>query len=298
MRGDGAGVVVDGDAAGGHHDAAVGDRDSVGSKAMPALPSSLAIRPQYGSSPYHEHLHRAGCWRPGAAPRAASSSLARADDLDAHDLGGALGVAGHLRGQRRTGLGRRAEPSSSLVDRPGRRRWPAGSRCRWSTCSRRSTSALKLALDGPLRAPLQLVGLGRGVGGEHGEHRRHVRREHGRALGHAADGGRRRRTSVSLRRCRWSDRLGRGGAALGRRGPRSAGMPAAITSIGSGMPIRPVEQTSTSSARAARVPAPSPRTCARRASRPPSPVAALALPLLRIDGRRPPAACREVAPAT
>ena len=37
-------------------DAAVGDRHRSGSKAMPALPSSLTMRPQYGSSPYQRAL--------------------------------------------------------------------------------------------------------------------------------------------------------------------------------------------------------------------------------------------------
>ena len=40
----------------------------------------------------------------------------------------------------------------------------------------------------PRSAACSSCGLGRGVGGEHREHRRHVRGEHRRALGHAADG--------------------------------------------------------------------------------------------------------------
>src|SRR5438270_13853000 len=47
-----------------------------GSNAAPLLPSSLTMRPQYGSSPYHEHLHSALSATRRAALKASSSDSA------------------------------------------------------------------------------------------------------------------------------------------------------------------------------------------------------------------------------
>ncbi len=152
---------------------------------MPAEPSSLTHPAPVGVLAVPRALaswlsrHLAGAGR-------GLGVAGRADDPDADDLGGALGVAGHLLGQ--VGARGRRAPSAA---RPRRRRrparWPARSRCRWSRCSRRRTCVLKESATACCSSGREPTGLDLGVGGEHGEHRGHVRRQHRGALGHAAD---------------------------------------------------------------------------------------------------------------
>jgi hypothetical protein len=102
-----------------------------------------------------------------------------------------------------------------------------------------------------------------------------------------------RSTSISLRpesvvKMPWAASAPASGAA--ERAATRSGIPARIGSMGNGMPISPVEQTSTSSA-----PTPSSSAVwlhsAAASSRPRSPVAALALPLeIRTAAARPPLA--------
>ena len=130
-----------------------------------------------------------------------------------------------------------------------------------------------------------------GVGCDNGEHRRHVRGEHRRALGDAARRCSRRRSTVAC--------LGRVSVVMmavaasaqpsSERAPIRAGTPVRNRSGPRGMPMRPVEQTSTSSGAQPR-PLGDERAglggCGDAGG---SPVAALAFPLLRTTAaRRPP----------
>ena len=174
------------DAVGGHHRAAVGDRERRrGRRRCRREPRSLPMRPQYGSSPYHEHFVS---WlrAMARAPRSASSSDAAPDHLDPHHLGGALGVAA-ICAARLKHASATAPASSSSSTGPAR---PRASRITVSLVDVQPslTSRLKLASTPACSTCCSAAGLGGGVGGEHGQHRGHVRRQHRRALGHAADG--------------------------------------------------------------------------------------------------------------
>ena len=225
---------------------------------MPALPSSLASRPQYGSWPYQEHLQSAlsAIWR--APPRSASSSD-RAPVTVRRTTFVAPSASPAISGGEVARTPARSPTASSSAGRPGRpRRWPGGSPCRWWTGSRRRSRRLKLVDTAPRSIWRSSSVVGLGVGGEHGEHRRHVRGEHRRALGHAADHGVAAPTGPRLLAggVGGADRLGRGRCRRRRAaaGRPSAGTPPRIASIGSGMPMRP--GASTPAPRAGRSPRP------------------------------------------
>ena len=167
------GVVVDADAAPADHRRR--RRRSTarsGSSATPAVPRSLATRPQYGSSPNHEHftswlsatLRAAGrasssdaapvtrtlttlVW-PSASPTICVARSRHASATAAANASGS-GAPGAAAGQdQHRVVGRRAAVDGHGVEAVGHAR--------------------------PQRAA-QRLGLDRGVGGEHRQHRGHVR---------------------------------------------------------------------------------------------------------------------------
>ena len=153
--------------------------------------------------------------------------------------------------------------------------------------------ALKLSATPARRTSVSSAGLDRGVGREHGEHRRHVRGEHRRALGHAADGEARRRATTRLLAVRvgGADGLGRrhaAGVVSGAAGhePGDAAGDRVHRQRVADQPGGADEHLVGRAARAA------PATAAHIASasaRPAAPVAALAQPLLRTTAAaRPP----------
>ena len=139
-----------------------------------------------------------------------------------------------------------------------------------------------------------------GIGGEEGQHGGHVRRQHARPLAMPATEKSGASTSTSLRpesvvRMPVAASCAEPGRSR-TRAATSAGMPASIGPMGRGMPMRPVEQTSTCSARDAEAGRRPARTCAAASARPRAPVAALALPLLTTTAAaRPPLDCQVVA---
>ena len=154
------------------------------SKATPAEPSSLTTRPQYGSSPLSEHLTRADSATLRAA-RWASSSVAAPVTTTCATLVAPSASATIMPGQLTAGLGQGVGQRGD-----GHRRRRLAPLARTSTVSLvdvhpSTVIRLKLALDGATQRRGQDVGLAPGVGGEHGQHGRHVGGEHGRPLGHA-----------------------------------------------------------------------------------------------------------------
>ena len=222
----------------------------------------------------------AGCGPRRGRPTRASLVVVGAVHGEAHDLRGALGVASHLGGQVGAGLGDRGV--QRRLGRPGR---PAPL-ARSSTVSlvevHPSTSrVLKLSATPATSARCSCSGVASASVVRTASIVAMFGDEHGRALGHAADG-----EAVASHHappcggCRWcgSPRRRR----RRRRPSRAATSPgraAETASIGSGMPMRPVEQTSTwwrSTPSSAAT-----RSHIVSASRTPaSPVAALAFPLL------------------
>ena len=178
----------------------------------------------------------------------ASACGAGADDADAHELRRALGVARHLLGERAAHVGERVGERVSVSTAPAR---PLASTSTVSFVERQPSTLRqsKVSLDRARERLLQHGGLGRGVGREHREHRRHRGREHRRALGHAADGrGAGASRSLPCARCRWSSSPAAASpppSARERRRTASGCRPRA-RAIGIGMPMSPVEHTSTS----------------------------------------------------
>ena len=102
------------------------------------------------------------------------------------DLGRPLGVGHHLLGQRAAGLGQRRRRARPGVGGP---RGPLASTSTVSLVDVHPSTVIALN-DAPTAPRERRVQRGRvdgGVGREHGQHRRHVRRQHGRPLGHAPD---------------------------------------------------------------------------------------------------------------
>ena len=255
------------------------------------------MRPQYGSSPYHEHLHRALAADPSGTrlvrrrrwpPRvtvsfttfvapSASSAICRARSAQAAATAGAevgrVGPSGRAAGHQDHGVVRRRAPvGDERVEAVG---------------------------DSDSQRPLQLVGLGRRVGGQHGEHRGHARGEHGRAFGHPADGDVAPPDDGLLATgVGGADRLRRAPPPSGRaRRPRAGGCRrGSCRSAGrtrSDRWSRPAPGRPRTRARR-----PSPAHIRRASSSPRSPVAAFALPLFRIVAAARPPLDRQVVAAT
>ena len=131
-------------------------------------------------------------------------------------------------------------------------------------------SALKVSRTPCSSAACKARGVDGRVGDDDREHRRHGRRQHRRALGHAADrealpvGQLGDDEDLLADRVGGEDRLGRGASRdlVGRERRRRAwGRRPRCSSSGSGMPMRPVEHTSTSLGCAAELLARPARTC-------------------------------------
>ena len=213
----------------------------------PLAPSSESTRPQYGSSPLSEHctswlLRDAARGEPGVGVGCGPATSIRAR------------TSSRLR--RRAPSARRATPHTSVSasvnacasrPAPAPRRWRARAPCRSCECTRRRSGS-RTSRRPPSRARAAAPRVDRGIGGDDGEHRRHRRRQHRRALRHPADRRRRRRSRPPpSARCRWSGSPApRRRHRPSRRCAHSFGMPVSSGAIGIGMPMRPVEHTSTS----------------------------------------------------
>ncbi len=291
------GVVVDADAASAcHRDAAVGDRHEVAARRRcrrsrlagePAPVGVLAVPRALDQLALGDLARRRGRLGVGG----------RTGDLEPHDLGGALGVAGHLRPRasrtprrwprrarrrstgpggaageeddgvvgRRAAVGGRATLNDSSTPAASSRLSVPGS----TSASVVSTASIVAMFGASIAAPLAMPPtvaaparghglLAGGVGGADGLGRRGAR-------------------------------LGPVGAGREQRGHRRLDE----RRSGSGMPMSPVEHTSTFSADAAEVGWPRPRHMRSACSRPTAPLAALALPLLRTTAAAwPPVAAR------
>ena len=139
-----------------------------------------------------------------------------ADDLDAHLLGGALGVGEQLCGQVCGDVVQRGGEIGGV----GRDAGCAAAQQQHGVVGRHAAVGVDAVERAPGRRPQRLVGgerVDHGVGGEHAQHRREARREHAGALGHAAD-----RPAVDGDRRLLADGVGRAdrvrsvGAAVGR----------------------------------------------------------------------------------
>ena len=252
-------VVRARDAVAAHGDAVVRDVDPLGSRNAPLAPSSESTRPQYGSSPLSEHCTS---WLLATAARGAARVVGRAG-------------AAHRDARRTSSRPRRRRPSarrasshtavsastsawsacrSSRSARRPPRRWRARARCRWCSCSRRRLRQLNVSRDRARERALQRRGLDGGVGGETASivaiagasiaaplampptERRAVARSA------SASASLRTVSVVSIAVPRRPPR-----AVGAQRRAHSFGMPDSTGAIGIGMPMRPVEHTSTSS---------------------------------------------------
>ena len=120
--------------------AAVGDRDHVGIEVdagraeLAHDPSPVRVRPV--DRALDEQRRRP----PGGRPGAASASDRAPRTADRQHLRRPLGVGDHLLGQGPARLSHRGRQRLGL-GRAGPARWPAGSPCRWWTCSRPRSSS-------------------------------------------------------------------------------------------------------------------------------------------------------------
>ena len=172
------------------------------SKGTPAEPSSETMRPQYGSSPKSEHwtsmesatLRAAACaasslgaprtctWATLVAP-SASSTICSASDRQA-SVSAAVSAVG-------AGLDPSPLASTSTVS--------------LVEVHPSTVMVLNEAATASRSAWCRVGGVDGGVRRAHGEHGGHVGREHGGALGHAADGEAvAEHDAPPWARCRWS----------------------------------------------------------------------------------------------
>ena len=187
------------------------------SAGSPALPTAATMRPQLASSPAMAVLTRGSrrwTWRcawpsPNSPrPRTVISTKCRAPSPSLHHLVGEIEQQPRPEpcGSRRGG-GRR--PRDNGAPRLPPRRSRTASACPMVEVSLSTVMALKDVLRSSTAGPAAPRRRSRASVNDEGQHRRHVRRDHARALGDAGDGTvtpsiSALRAAHPWGRCRWS----------------------------------------------------------------------------------------------